>query len=130
LCIHSDEGLLDLNYDVVTLESQVEAQKRKTEGSWMAKIQRAEELNRSTRVTDALLPSIHVVAVDIANCERARQTARVSGTRFDRQLSKLTDIVAVRPHLNDDFLSRLENCAYLDYVNEKRMPGRSQLFSN
>jgi hypothetical protein len=105
-CIHSDEGLRALNYDVVTLGSEVEAQKRETEGSWMAKIQQVKEFNRSTCVTDALLPSIQVVGADIADCERARQTARVNHARFDRQLSKLTGIVAVRPHLNDNFLSR------------------------
>jgi hypothetical protein len=31
-----------------------------------------EELNRSNRVTDALLPSIHAGGADIANCELER----------------------------------------------------------
>jgi hypothetical protein len=79
-----------LNDDVAALESEVEAQKRETEVSWMAKIQRVEELSRSTRVTDALLLCIHVVGVDIANCECERQTARYDRVRFDCHRSKLT----------------------------------------
>jgi hypothetical protein len=66
----------------------------------MAKIQRMEELNRSTRVSDASLLSIHVVGADIVNCERERQTDRVDCARFDRQLSHLVGIVAVHPNIN------------------------------
>jgi hypothetical protein len=55
----------------------------------MATVQRVEELNRSTRLTDALLFSIHAVGADIASCERETQTARVDRARFDRQLSNL-----------------------------------------
>jgi hypothetical protein len=55
---------------VAALESEVEAQKRATEESGMAKIQRVEEFDRSTRVVDRLLFSIHAVGADIASCER------------------------------------------------------------
>jgi hypothetical protein len=55
-------------------------------------VQRVEELNRSTRVINAVLLSIHVVAADIANCERKRQNAGDDGTRFDHYLSNLTKL--------------------------------------
>jgi chromosome segregation ATPase len=84
-----NERIRSLNGAVAAFESEVEAQKREVEMSWMAKIQRVEELNRSTRVTDALLLSIHAVGADIANCERERQTARYDRARLDRQLSNL-----------------------------------------
>jgi hypothetical protein len=77
---------------VAALESEVEAQKRETEVSWMVKIQRVEELNRSTRVTNSLLLSIHAVGADIANCERERQAARNDRESFDHHLSNLTKL--------------------------------------
>jgi hypothetical protein len=58
----------------------------------MAKIQRVEELNYLTRVTDALLLSIHAVGVDITNWERERQAAGNDRARFDRHLSDLTKL--------------------------------------
>jgi hypothetical protein len=75
---------------VAALESEIKAQKRETELSWMAKIQQVEEVNRSTHVTDAFLLCIHAVRVDIANCERERQNACDDRTKFDHQLSNLT----------------------------------------
>jgi hypothetical protein len=90
--INSEERLRPLNDGVATLESEVEAQKRETEGSWMAKIQPVEELNRLIRVTDALLLSMHAVGADITKCERERQTARADHARFDRERSNLTKL--------------------------------------
>jgi hypothetical protein len=37
-------------------------------------------------------------------------------------------IVAIRPGIDDNFLSREYNGAHLDYVNEKWMLDRSQIF--
>jgi hypothetical protein len=75
------------------------------EGSWMAKIQAVEELNCSTRVTDALLLSIHAVGADIANCECERQIAPDLMITF-QIWQNLIGTVAVRPHLQNNFLSR------------------------
>jgi hypothetical protein len=54
-----DGRLRALNNNVVTLDPEIEVQKRERDGSWMAKIQQVEELDRSIRVTDTLLLSIH-----------------------------------------------------------------------
>jgi hypothetical protein len=89
---NSDERLRGLNDDVVALESEGEAQKQETEGSSMANIQRVEALNFSSRVTDALLLSIHTVGADIANCESDKQPARVDHAKFGRQLSNLAKL--------------------------------------
>jgi hypothetical protein len=90
-----------LNGDVAARESEVKAQKRETEVSWMAKIQRVEELNRSARATDALLLCIHEVGADIANCERERRIAGDDRTRFDHNLSNLTKFDRLRRGLTE-----------------------------
>jgi hypothetical protein len=58
----------------------------------MTKIQRVEDLNRSTRVTNALLPSIHVVGADIANCEHESQTTRDDRARFALRMLNWTKL--------------------------------------
>jgi hypothetical protein len=61
---------------VAALKSEVEAEKRETEASWMAKIQLVEKFNRSSRVTDIVLLYVHAVGHDILNYEREIQTPR------------------------------------------------------
>jgi hypothetical protein len=61
--------------------------------------------------------------------EKARHDrSSVSEVSIDHNNQKMIAMLAVLPNIEDSFLSRSENCAHLDYENEKRMLGRSQLF--
>jgi hypothetical protein len=87
-----DEGLRAPNGGIAAHESEGQTQKQETEASWGAKVQRVEELNRSTHVTDALPLCVQAVGVDIANSQCERQTAGDDRARFDRDMSHLTKL--------------------------------------
>jgi hypothetical protein len=44
-----------------------------------------------------------------------------------RSSQNMIAIVALRPDIDANFLSRESNSAHLDYLNDKRMLGQSQL---
>jgi hypothetical protein len=97
----------------------------------MANIQRVEELHRSTRVTDAFLLSIHAVGpTSPTTSARGRPPATTAPDLIITLTieQNLIGIVAVRPNINNNFLSREYNYPDFNYVKEKSMPGRSQLF--